>query len=140
MTTSLDSNILVALLDVRAEENGDAEAALYAASESSDLVIAGPVYGELRASRNYSEPELDSFLADTGVRVDWVLDEPIWRVAGSAYRDFAERRRRSKFQGPRPILTDFLIGAHALVNGYTLLTLDQRHYKAAFPKLKLQKI
>jgi predicted nucleic acid-binding protein len=140
MTTSLDSNILIALLNVRRDANDDAEAALYEASESSDLVIAGPVYGELRASRDHSEQELDAFLDDTGIRVDWVLDEPVWRVAGSAYREFAERRRKSKLEGPRRILTDFLIGAHALVNGYTLLTLDQRHYRAAYPRLKLQKI
>jgi predicted nucleic acid-binding protein len=32
-------------------------------------------------------------------------------------------------------LADFLIGAHAAVNGYRLLTLDAGLYRASFPKL-----
>ena len=36
---------------------------------------------------------------------------------------------------PRRILADFLIGAHALRNGFPLLTLDDRIYRAAFPGL-----
>jgi predicted nucleic acid-binding protein len=36
---------------------------------------------------------------------------------------------------PRRILADFLIGAHALVKGYTLLTLDEGMYRAAYPRL-----
>lgn len=35
----------------------------------------------------------------------------------------------------RRILADFLIGAHALVKGYTLLTLDEGMYRAAYPRL-----
>ena|SRR5208282_2684397 len=30
---------------------------------------------------------------------------------------------------------DFVIGAHALVQGYTLLTLDEGMYRAAYPRL-----
>ena len=32
---------------------------------------------------------------------------------------------------------DFIIGAHAALRGYTLLTLDGQLYKAAFPALKI---
>jgi predicted nucleic acid-binding protein len=94
----------------------------------------------LRGFRGRTEGYLDHLLADTYIHVDWDLDEEVWRVAGTANQAFSERRRRQNLGGPRRILADFLIGAHALVNGYTLLTLDQRHYRAAFPKLKLQKI
>lgn len=38
---------------------------------------------------------------------------------------------------PRRILADFLIGAHALHSGYRLLTLDDRFYRTAFPRLSL---
>ena len=41
---------------------------------------------------------------------------------------------------PRRILADFLIGAHALQNGYGLLTLDERFFHAAFPHLSLMKV
>jgi predicted nucleic acid-binding protein len=38
---------------------------------------------------------------------------------------------------PRRILADFLIGAHAVVSGYKLLTLDAGIYQTSFPKLKI---
>ena len=28
------------------------------------------------------EASLDMFFADTGIKIDWTLDEEIWRVAG----------------------------------------------------------
>jgi predicted nucleic acid-binding protein len=36
------------------------------------------------------------------------------------------------------MVTDFLIGAHAAVRGYTLLTADRRLYSAAFPNLRMK--
>ena len=38
---------------------------------------------------------------------------------------------------PRRILADFLIGAHALDRGASLATMDEEHYRTAFPKLDL---
>ena len=38
------------------------------------------------------------------------------------------------------MLADFLIGAHAQVRAYRLLTMDERIYKAAFPTLKIASI
>jgi predicted nucleic acid-binding protein len=32
---------------------------------------------------------------------------------------------------------DFVIGAHALVKGYTLLTLDEGMYRTAYPRLRI---
>ena len=52
-----------------------------------------------------------------------------------AFKGYVERRRKARDPGARRILADFLIGAHAAVNGYRLLTLDDRVYRAAFPKL-----
>jgi predicted nucleic acid-binding protein len=45
------------------------------------------------------------------------------------------RRRKQKEAEPRRILADFVIGAHALVNGYRLLTLDAGIYQVSFPRL-----
>jgi predicted nucleic acid-binding protein len=55
----------------------------------------------------------------------------------SAFQAYAARRRRHGEAGPRRTLADFVIGAHALQNGFRLLTLDDRIYRAAFPTLKI---
>jgi predicted nucleic acid-binding protein len=84
-----------------------------------------------------TEAGLNEFFLDTGISVDWTLEERVWREAGRANRGYIQRRRSSGGQIPRRILTDFLIGAHALVRGYSLLTFDQRLYAAAFPTLSI---
>jgi len=114
--------------------------ALDAALERGNLVVAAPVYGELLAFPSRSESFLDRFFSDTGIFVDWNVSESVWRAAGRAFQAFAVRRRKHREPGPRRILVDFLIGAHALQNGYSLLTLDERFFHAAFPHLSLMKV
>jgi predicted nucleic acid-binding protein len=70
--------------------------------------------------------------------IDWNLDEAVWRSAGRAFRSYAERRRKQRDSGTRRILADFLLGAHAAVRGYRLLTLDERLYRTAFPGLTVE--
>jgi predicted nucleic acid-binding protein len=69
--------------------------------------------------------------------VEWELGQRVWRAAGTAFQSYAARRRKQKEAEPRRILADFLIGAHALVSGYKLLTLDARMYQASFPRLAI---
>lgn len=140
MTTAIDTNVIVTFLDSSQALDQSIDNAINAAYTTSDLVISGPVYAELLALPGRVEPVLDRFLDDTGIRVEWELPEAAWRLAGKAHHAYTLRRRSHRAPAPRRILTDFLIGAYALVNGYTLLTLDQRNYRAAFPKLKIQKV
>jgi predicted nucleic acid-binding protein len=79
-----------------------------------------------------------SFFEETGIAVDWELPVQIWRSAGRAFQAYAERRRKKRDAGARRILADSLIGAHALTIGYRLLTLDDRLYRTAFPKLLIE--
>jgi len=140
MTTAIDSNILVALWDADDTLHRSARQLLEEASEAGQLVINGLVYAELLAAPGRSEEFLDRFCEETGIRIEWELKERVFREAGNAYQKYAERRRKQGTNGPRRILADFLIGAHALVNGYKLLTLDGRMYRAAFPKLRVETI
>lgn len=137
MTTAIDSNIFVAFWDPDDALNSLAQSALNGAWSRGSLAVAAPVYAELLAFPGRSEAFLDSFLRETGVSVDWELDEAVWRTAGRAFQSYAARRRRHRESGPRRILADFLIGAHALRNGYRLLTLDSGLYKTAFPRLNV---
>ena len=82
--------------------------------------------------------QIDGVLAATGIFVDWNLDEAIWRTAGAAFQGYVRRRIASGGGFPRRILTDFLIGARAVVRGCTLLTLDGKHYEASFPGINIE--
>lgn len=137
MTTAIDTNILVALWNEDDTLNSLARSALDAALGRGDLVIAAPVFAELLAAPSRNESFLDSFCKDTGISVDWNLSEAVWRGAGRAFQLYIARRRKQKDSGPRRILADFLIGAHAVQNGARLLTLDDRLYRAAFPRLAI---
>jgi len=137
MTTAIDTNILVALWNEDDTLNTLARSALDAALGRGGLVIAAPVFAELLAAPSRNEAFLDSFCKETGISVDWNLDEAVWRAAGKAFQHFVARRRKQRDSGPRRILADFLIGAHALQNGFRLLTLDNHIYSAAFPRLAI---
>jgi predicted nucleic acid-binding protein len=138
--TSLDTNVLAALWDADDVFNTHAKGLLILAREAGELVVSAPVFAELLADPGREELFLDTFFREADIAVEWQFSEAIIRTAGRAFQSYVQRRRASGAGHPRRILADFLIGAHALVNGYTLLTLDQRHYRKAFPKLKLQKI
>ena len=137
MTTAIDTNILVVLWDPEDSLNLPVRIALDAALARGRLTIAAPVYAELLGFPSRSAKFLDYFFKESGISVDWKFDEAIWRAAGHAFQEYATRRRKQKDPGPRRILTDFLIGAHALRNDFPLLTLDDRIYQAAFPNLTI---
>jgi predicted nucleic acid-binding protein len=137
MTTAIDTNVLVALWDPDPQLNTAVQKALDAAQERGALVISGAVYAELLALPGRMETMLDEFFGATGIRIDWESREQIWRSAGRAFQGYVGRRSRKKEEMPRRILADFFIGAHASVHRHRLMTLDQRLYRAAFPKLEI---
>jgi predicted nucleic acid-binding protein len=137
MTTAIDTNVLVALWDTEPQLNRAAQKALDSAQARGALVITGAVYAELLALPGRTEKMLDEFVGTTGILVEWQLSEQICRTAGRAFQEYVQRRSKNKDEMPRRILADFIIGAHAAVHHYELLTLDRRLYRTAFPKLKI---
>jgi predicted nucleic acid-binding protein len=137
MTTAIDTNVIVALWDRDENPSAGVLAALEAATQRGPLIISVPVFSELGAAPGRREAFVGSFLADTGIVVELVLGESVWRLAAQAFHEHAARRRRRPEPGPRRILADLLIGAHALVRGCRLLTRDDRLYRAAFPELEI---
>lgn len=137
MTTAIDTNVLVALWDTDQQLNTIAQKALDSAQERGALVICGAVYAELLALPGRAEDMLDEFFKVTSIRIDWEANERVWRMAGRAFQSYVQRRNRKKEELPRRILADFFIGAHASVHRHRLMTLDQRLYRAAFPKLEI---
>ena len=139
MTTVIDTNVLIALWDSDHTLNSLARAGLDAAFQRGGLLITAPVYAELMASPNRGEAFLDNFLQDTGIGVEWNMDERIWRAAGMAFQRYAARGRKQRGSGPRRILADFLIGAYARGTRCRLLTLDDQFYRINFPDLVIAK-
>lgn len=138
MTTAVDTNVVIALWDKDSTLSLAAQNALDTAFNRGTLVAAAPVFAELIAAPARSEAFITSFFEETGIGVDWELTEQAWQLAGRAFQAYAERRRKQRDAGARRILADFIIGAHAVANGFRLLTLDDRLYRAAFPTLAIE--
>ena len=81
MTTAIDTNIFVALWDEDPGVASAARAALEAAFQRGNLTVAAPVFAELIAAPGRTENFVGAFFADTGIVIDWELEEAIWRSA-----------------------------------------------------------
>jgi len=125
MTTAIDTNVIVALWDAQDSLHRVARAALDKVFSEGTLVISGAGYAELLAAPGRTEEFIDRFCEETGIVVEWEI------------RGYSARRRKQKGAEAKRILADFVIGAHALVNRYRLLTLDAGIYQASFPKLAI---
>ena len=121
--TALDSNILLALWSAEATAPR-LVGVLGSLQNRGRLVVCGAVYAQLCGQR----PDLDALLAGYGVQADPDMPLTAWKRAGRAQATYAQRRQASGGGLPRRILTDFLVGAHASVGGYALLTLNTRDY------------
>jgi predicted nucleic acid-binding protein len=99
------------------------------AAESGPIMINPIVYAELSAAYERIET-LDAMLDDFGIELR-DIPRPALFVAA---RVFVSYRRRGGMK--TGVLPDFLIGAHAAVEGFTLLTRDVRR-RGWFPTLQV---
>jgi predicted nucleic acid-binding protein len=128
--TLVDSNVILDIVtEDRAWQDWSA-AALEECAEAARLVINPVIYAEVSLGFTRIE-DLDEALP-----VDYFVREPLpWDaafLAGKAFHNY--RRRQGTRQNPLP---DFYIGAHAAVQGYSLLTRDPKRYRTYFPSLRL---
>jgi predicted nucleic acid-binding protein len=138
LRTALDTNVISALWSGESAAPR-LDSALFQARAEGGLVICAPVYCELLAHPLATRRFVDNFLHDTGIIVDFLLDERIWQQAATAttFAAYAERRRRTKAGTPKRLLVDFVIGSHALLAADRLMTLDATRYQSAFSTLSL---
>jgi predicted nucleic acid-binding protein len=140
ITTAIDTNVIVALWDGDSRLSSAAQSALDDALERGTLVTTATVFAELMAAPGRSQAFLDAFFRETGIQIDWDFDEAVWWAAGRAFQGYAGCRRKQRDPGPRRILAEFLIGAHAQEGGHSLLTLDDHLYRTAFPGLTVLRV
>jgi hypothetical protein len=99
-------------------------------STMGELAINQIIYAEISARFGTSD-SLDEKLDDLGVIVESIPRKAAF-LAGKAYL------RYRRLGGMKTnILSDFFIGAHALVLGCPLLTRDTSRYSAYFPMVRL---
>ena len=137
MSIALDTNVLQALLEKDHPLQTDAVQALKDYRKGRQLLISPFVYAEAFGMPGFDEKKFQAFLESVGILLDKSLPDTLWRSAGRAHAEYHVRRRKQGHQAQRRILTDFLIGAHALGVGVPLLTFDPKGYRAAFPELVL---
>jgi hypothetical protein len=125
----VDSNVLLDVLTSDPLWFAWSAGELARAQDAARLAINPVIYAEV--SVHYSKIEhLEEALPSALAR------EPIpYSAAFLAGKAFVMYRRRGGIR--RSPLPDFLIGAHAAVAGYHLLTRDAARYRSYFPPLRL---
>lgn len=126
----VDSNVLLDLLENDPQWYDWSAEELQKAADSSTLIINPVIYAEISVGFQRIE-ELEAV-----VRADIFQRRPIpWEAAFLAGKCFLRYRQQGGVR--RLPLPDFFIGAHAAVEGLTLLTRDATRYRTYFPGLSL---
>jgi predicted nucleic acid-binding protein len=126
----VDSSILLDLMGEDPRWFAWSASALQRAADRSRLVINAIIYAEV--SVRYSRIEdLEAALPTAMLDRESVPYEAAF-LAGKTFLMY--RRRGGTKRSPLP---DFIIGAHAAVAGYQLMTRDASRYRSYFPGLSL---
>lgn len=126
----VDSNVLLDVLTEGPQWYEWSAGQLDAGAANGELCINPIIYAEVSVGFERIE-ELDAALtpdAFTRLPLPWEAGF----LAGKAFVKY--RRAKGKRTSPLP---DFYIGAHAAIEGMTLLTRDARRYRSYYPKLEL---
>jgi predicted nucleic acid-binding protein len=126
----VDSNVVLDVITGDAAWAPWSSTALASIANEATLILTPLVYAEI-SIRFETIEDLETALPIQLFRRE---DMPFAAgfLAGKAYYRYRQRggRRRS-------LLPDFLIGAHAAIAGYRVLTRDPKRYRTYFPTLEL---
>ena len=126
----VDSNVII---DIRSEDPvwfGWSARALAEAADRYELAINPVIYAEVAVDAERIEA-LDAELPESDY-LRLPLPYEAGFLAGKAFVTY--RRAGGERRSPLP---DFYIGAHAAVQGLTLLTRDAARYRTYFPRISL---
>ena len=133
MITAVDTNILLDVFLPDEKFCADSRELIKLAYNEGALIICDIVYAEL-LPQFIDRHELNKVLDTINLTLS-SIDTEIAYSAGekwSRYRKSGGTRER--------IITDFLIGAHALSKADRFLTRDRGFYNSYFPDLKIMKL
>ena len=126
----VDSNVLIDLVEFDSRWYGWSARAVADCGRRSILAIDPIIYAEISAGFERVE-EIDAAFPE-----EFFERRPLpWEAAFLAGR--VHQRYRRSGGSRQATLPDFFIGAHALIEGMTLLTRDGTLYRRYFPNLRL---
>jgi predicted nucleic acid-binding protein len=126
----IDSNVLLDVILGPSDWFDWSYSALRDAADRERLVINLVVYAEISAGYDTIE------LVEAAIPA-WIERDNIPYEAGFLAAK-AHRRYRHQHHGAKlSLLPDFLIGAHAAISGYQVLTRDPTRYRTYFPTVPL---
>lgn len=128
MITAVDTNVLLDLFKTDSPYHSQSRGWLRRAYDSGAVIVCDLVYAELVPAFP-NRASLDGALRDIGAALS-SIDSSIAYEAGLRWKQYRAAG------GPRErIITDFLIGAHAVATADSFLTRDRGVYSAYFPEL-----
>ena len=154
MISAIDTNILLDILIPDQTHMEKSKQFLEKSLEKGQLIICEIVYAEL-ASQFSLIQDLDIFLSETGITLINSNSKAL-SLAGGRWSNYAKHRGKgmtcpacgkkveptcqhcgSAIPARHRILSDFIIGAHALVHADLLISRDRGIYKTYFKDLKI---
>ena len=128
MITAVDTSVLLDVFGADARHGPESKQRLRSAYDAGAVIICDIVYAELVPAFD------DRAVLDGALRKINVSFSPI--TTAIAYEAGVRWQRYRSAGGPRQrIITDFLIGAHALATAETFLTRDRGFYATYYPEL-----
>jgi len=154
LITAIDTNILLDILIPDEKFIMSSKMLLDKYVDKGQLVLCEIVYAEL-ASQFPSEKELKNFLSDTSIKLVYSNERSL-SLAGARWKAYSKSKGsklycpkcgrqislscpecRNTIRTRQHIISDFIIGAHALTQAELLLSRDRGFYKKYFKDLRI---
>ena len=154
MIVAVDTNIFLDILIPDEDHFISSKRMLDEYVKRGQLIVCEIVYAEL-ASQFSSEPDLRTFLSDTGIKLIQSSEKTAY-LAGERWKEYSKNKKQRLQcsqcgktvtihcpQCERPltfkqhIISDFIIGAHALTHAELFLTRNRGFYRSYFKDLRI---